>query len=1074
MSNNASLSSNNTIANNKTSQTHSNFTNNTSNSNNTTSTNSNNHSFTNNMSKNITNNPSSHTTLATLHIADFTFDVLECSISQQLGSLCDAEIIAIYEGLNPPLSNNKTPFNFIDTNALLCLYPNHIHKANNISLSSTRPNTSHMDTNHSNVNHQTTATKNLQGVITHYSFKGEITSAQKITSLNTLSSKHSIPLGKTYLFAFHFSSSLIRLSYNTHYRIFNHISPLQLITTLLYENQQLLNIAIDTSLVDIKHYQPQEYITQYKESNLNFLLRLCSMCGVMFKEIDDKIIIYDEAFINALKAASLSNNTNSNTPHSQALTTSNNTTNTNQTNTNPHTNPSHKDISHLDNNVLNNTSNTHVDANTAQSAHLDAHSRTQDSSLYIYPLSQDIKTHHISSIISKHTMNATNKELTINSSYYPFNPQAHSIYPNTTSHPSYIYHHYYTQGYTESKQSHSTQELLDSYSHPSYIIESTSNIEHLCIGDNILIVSPKQMQILEQQGYKQGKQNISHTKIQQLLTSLKQDNPLLAKTYKIIAITHHIQNKAKLGESIESALDSSLDSISLSHSNTAQESNMLHQTHINSYKPNTSNKHMLNTNHHISTYSNTLILLPIETPYILPPIPKPQALFQDRAIVIGKEIPHRTNTNNAKLSIASLLQNEINTIHTDNLGRVRVIFDFAFTEALIAQSHTNSANTKSSNQLDSAQDLQTSKQSQDSRLDSQDLHANNKDSHSHTNLDSDVDAKHSLHSLSSLHSCYLQVASPIASFSSGFYALPRVGDEVIISYMQGDIDKPFIIGAFYNTHNQPLTPIDNLSQTSISARTLGKDEVGINELTLSNIKDKEQIYLHAQKDYDEVIESNFTQNIHNNKDSQVKGSYTESINKYHKQEILGMKDVRVGAEYLTNVALSKDTIVGGSNTLNVGIDNKLRVANNSSEYIGGDKDTTIQGTLRESINGDKSESVRGNKSEVVEGTIDIQSTKEYSISTQSQMNVNAKDNILFSTQESSSFESQKVLSFIADNTDIESKSDLTAVAGNQMSFTIGETTITATNNKIILKAGGVEATLDSNGLVVKGGEVKSE
>ena len=124
-----------------------------------------------------------------------------------------------------------------------------------------------------------------------------------------------------------------------------------------------------------------------------------------------------------------------------------------------------------------------------------------------------------------------------------------------------------------------------------------------------------------------------------------------------------------------------------------------------------------------------------------------------------------------------------------------------------------------------------------------------------------------------------------------------------------------------------------------------------NELTLSNLKDNEEIYIRAQKDYNEYIKHNFSQTIHNNKDFKVEGSLSKSITKYHKQEILGLKDVRVGAEYLTNVALSKDTIVGLSHTLNVESSNTLRVANDSSEYVGGDKRVEIQGNYTEFIQG---------------------------------------------------------------------------------------------------------------------------
>ena len=175
---------------------------------------------------------------------------------------------------------------------------------------------------------------------------------------------------------------------------------------------------------------------------------------------------------------------------------------------------------------------------------------------------------------------------------------------------------------------------------------------------------------------------------------------------------------------------------------------------------------------------------------------------------------------------------------------------------------------------------------------------------------------------------FLKVAYPIANVSSGFHHTPRVGYEVIIFFLNNDIDKPYISDNLYNKSNSALSSLPLAShQTSLIARTLNglqsnTKEAGttnshynplesrLNEITLSNIKDNEEIYVRAEKDYNEYIKHNFSQRIQNNKDFLVLGSYTESITKYHKQEILGLKDVRVGAEYLTNVALSKDTIIG--------------------------------------------------------------------------------------------------------------------------------------------------------------------
>ncbi|PCH32185.1 VgrG protein, partial [Campylobacter sp. 4] len=72
---------------------------------------------------------------------------------------------------------------------------------------------------------------------------------------------------------------------------------------------------------------------------------------------------------------------------------------------------------------------------------------------------------------------------------------------------------------------------------------------------------------------------------------------------------------------------------------------------------------------------------------------------------------------------------------------------------------------------------------------------------------------------------------------------------MIISFLDDDIDKPYVSSSLYNGANPSLVNLPfNDHQTSLSSKTIGVNEEGYNELTLSNIKDKEQIYLKAQKD----------------------------------------------------------------------------------------------------------------------------------------------------------------------------------------------------------------------------------
>ncbi|EEP3842914.1 type VI secretion system Vgr family protein [Campylobacter jejuni] len=431
----------------------------------------------------------------------------------------------------------------------------------------------------------------------------------------------------------------------------------------------------------------------------------------------------------------------------------------------------------------------------------------------------------------------------------------------------------------------------------------------------------------------------------------------------------------------------------------------------------------INTNDHLNlkdlnlnkSYSNTLTLLKKNIIFTPSFKAKPKAPNSTQGIVIGE---------------SKDIESERNTIYTDEHGRVKVRIN------LYANQEELDNDTFIANDID---------------INSSNLSSNTYKSYHHTP--------------------FLRVASHIASNHSGFFHTPRIGDEVIISFLDDDIDKPYVSGSLYNGANPSLVNLPfNDHQTSLSSKTIGVNEEGYNELTLSNIKDKEQIYLKAQKDYDELVQHNFTQRILNDKDSIVDGIYNERIKKVHTQTIDLAKNVNVGGEYLTNVGLSKDTIVGLSNTLNVGVDNKVRIAKNSHEFVGENKDIEIGANQNTIIHKDEIRNVKGNKKEVVEGHYNINISDKMQVLSEKEMDYKSKDNILFTSNESIGFESDKNTSMVADNitTIHELKAD------SEATIQVGETIINAKPDCVIIKAGGVEVIIDSNGLVVKSGELKAE
>lgn len=107
-------------------------------------------------------------------------------------------------------------------------------------------------------------------------------------------------------------------------------------------------------------------------------------------------------------------------------------------------------------------------------------------------------------------------------------------------------------------------------------------------------------------------------------------------------------------------------------------------------------------------------------------------------------------------------------------------------------------------------------------------------------------------------SCWIRVAQSWAGKKWGAQFLPRIGQEVVVEFVEGDPDRPLITGSVYNA-NQPV-PYElpaNATQSGVKTRSSKEgDEQTFNELRFEDKKDSELVYFHAQKDFERVVENN--------------------------------------------------------------------------------------------------------------------------------------------------------------------------------------------------------------------------
>ena len=126
-------------------------------------------------------------------------------------------------------------------------------------------------------------------------------------------------------------------------------------------------------------------------------------------------------------------------------------------------------------------------------------------------------------------------------------------------------------------------------------------------------------------------------------------------------------------------------------------------------------------------------------------------------------------------------------------------------------------------------------------------------------------------------SCWIRVAQFWAGNKWGALFIPRIGHEVVVQFLEGDIDRPLIVGSVYNEESQqPYTDNPTWSGIKTESSTGGG---GSNELRFEDKKGSEDIYFHAQKDFHRVVENNDDLKVHNDQTITIDNSRTTKVDK---------------------------------------------------------------------------------------------------------------------------------------------------------------------------------------------------
>lgn len=248
-------------------------------------------------------------------------------------------------------------------------------------------------------------------------------------------------------------------------------------------------------------------------------------------------------------------------------------------------------------------------------------------------------------------------------------------------------------------------------------------------------------------------------------------------------------------------------------------------------------------------------------------------------------------------------------------------------------------------------------------------------------------------------SAWVRVASTWAGSNFGFMAVPRIGQEVIVQWLDGDPDRPIVTGRVYNQDNMPPWPLPAAqTQTGLLSRSSpGGGYDNANALRFEDARGQEELWLHAERDQrievehderhwvgrdraktidrdetthvrqdrTEVVDRHERITVHGTRTEQVDGDETITIHSHRRERVDHDETVSIGHNRSEDVGRDEKVVIGAHQTLRVGASRtrqvgagetvsiaqaqKVDIGDNHSLSVGGNQRITVQQAKTETV-----------------------------------------------------------------------------------------------------------------------------
>ena len=182
-------------------------------------------------------------------------------------------------------------------------------------------------------------------------------------------------------------------------------------------------------------------------------------------------------------------------------------------------------------------------------------------------------------------------------------------------------------------------------------------------------------------------------------------------------------------------------------------------------------------------------------------------------------------------------------------------------------------------------------------------------------------------------SCWIRVSQPWAGKGWGGLSIPRIGQEVVVDFINGDPDRPIVTGRVYNSRNMP--PYSLPEEAAVSGmKSATHKGAGYNEIAMNDTDKSQLMRMHAQHDMDTTVLNNQSESVGVNRTRSVGVDESVSVGNDRKKDVANNESNLVGNNRQTTIATNDSLQIGANQKVDVASSSNISVGQNKIESVG--------------------------------------------------------------------------------------------------------------------------------------------